>query len=220
MNLALSRLALSLVSSKSPTTPHPQFELEYRPFPLITNFGSDDVAMEKEAFFEKRFGKDRSTEMHNVVKGRGKELGIDFKFGGLIRHTTRPHRLLTLAYTRGGSTLQQSLLAHLFKAYFEEEKDIGSPSLLAYYADLVGLMKRDEAEEWIKGNEGEEEVKRLVAVSQGCGIRGVPFVVVDGLWAISGCQAEGEYYKVLEKLVKGEMGEAGSVPTATQDVCT
>ena len=115
-----------------------------------------------------------------------------------MRQTTRAHRLLTLAYTRGGSTLQQSLLAHLFRAYFEEEKDIGSPAILAYYADLVGLMKREEAEEWIKGTEGEEEVKRLVAVSQGCGIRGVPFVVVDGRWAINGCQAEGEYYKVCD----------------------
>jgi hypothetical protein len=60
------------------------------------------------------------------------------KFGGMIRQTTRAHRLLALAYRTGGSALQLALLEHLFHARHVEEKDIGNVDLLAFYADKVG----------------------------------------------------------------------------------
>lgn len=199
INRAISDLSINLLPNAAP-----KFDIEYRPFPLMTNLGSDDVAVDKLAHFEKRFGKEKVAEMGNMMLKRGRESGIEFKQGGLMRHTTRAHRLLWLAYQKGGMAMQQSLLAHLFRAYFEEEKDIGSPQLLAQYADLVGLMGKAEAEEWIKSKAGEAEVAKLVAINQGCNIRGVPFVVVNGKWAIGGGQPEGEYYKIFEKLAKGD----------------
>jgi len=205
LNAALSKLALETIASGKPA--QVEFEVEYRPYPLISSqFPSDDVAIEKTAYFEKRFGKAKFKEMGVALAKKGQELGINFKTGGFIRRTYRAHRLLTLAYTKGGSPLQQSLLANLFSAYFEKEEDIGAPATLARYACLAGLFNDSEvAEEWIKGTEGEEGVNRLFQISQGCGINGVPFVVVDGRWAISGCQGLEEYYKVLEKISKGDM---------------
>jgi predicted DsbA family dithiol-disulfide isomerase len=197
----------------TPWTHLTRHQVEYRPFPLLTTLGSDDVAIERIAHLQKKFGKERAAMMLAHVTKRGKEVGIDLfvlfrpfllasrslpptKFGGLVRQSTRAHRLLFLAYKKGGMDLQQALLAHLFRAYMELEEDIGSPPVLASYAHLVGLMGKTEAEEWLRGNEYEDEVTKLAAVSQGCGIQGVPFVVVDGKWAISGAQADQVYYQV------------------------
>ncbi|KZT33974.1 thioredoxin-like protein [Sistotremastrum suecicum HHB10207 ss-3] len=197
---AIQDLSVNLL----PNTP-PKFEIEYRPYPLNTQFGSDDIAVEKRAHYEKRFGADRQHDIEEMMKKRGREAGIEFKFGGMMRQTFRAHRLLWLSYRRGGQALQSALLHALYRAYFEEEKDIGDVSLLAFYADQVGLMKRQEAEKWLRSGEGEEEVRRLVAVAQRCGITGTPFTVVDGKWAISGGQESGVYYKIFERLAKGEM---------------
>jgi len=197
---AIQDLSLNLLPN-----PPPKFEIEYRPYPLNTHFGSDDIAVERQSHYSKRFGPERQREVEDMMRKRGKEAGIEFKFGGLMRQTFRPHRLLWLAYRRGGQSLQLALLHALYRAYFEEEKDIGDVSLLAFYADQVGLMNREEAIKWLRSGEGEEEVKRLISIAQRCGITGVPFTVIDGKWAISGGQESGVYYKVFEKLAKGEM---------------
>jgi hypothetical protein len=52
--------------------------VEYRPYPLISSqFPSDDVAIEKTAYFEKRFGKAKFKEMGVALAKKGQELGIN-----------------------------------------------------------------------------------------------------------------------------------------------
>ena len=54
----------------------------------------------------------------------------------------------------------------------------------------------EEAMEWIQGTELEKEVKSLTADAARKGVAGVPFTVIDGRWAVSGCQKPECYYKV------------------------
>jgi predicted DsbA family dithiol-disulfide isomerase len=147
------------------------------------------------------------------------------KLGGMIRQTTRAHRLLTLAYRTGGSALQLALLEHLFNATHVEEKDIGNVELLAYYADKarnftyttylsrsptiqVGLLPKATAERWLRTHDLETDVRRLVKISvQGCGIAGVPFVVINGKWAIGGGEDRSVYYKIFEKVWRGNQNK-------------
>ena len=54
----------------------------------------------------------------------------------------------------------------------------------------------EEAMEWIEGGELEQEVKNLSRDAAAKGVKGVPFTVIDGRWAVSGCQKPECYYKV------------------------
>jgi len=54
----------------------------------------------------------------------GKEAGIKFDYGGAIGNTFNSHRLIDWAMQKGGHVLQNQLVEELFKAYFEEKKDI------------------------------------------------------------------------------------------------
>ena len=118
-----------------------------------------------------------------------------------MRQTTRVHRLLYLAYKRGGMPLQQSLLSLLFRDFFEQPDpftvDPTSVPQLASYAVEIGLIPdRAAAEAWLRSRAGEEDVRRLAKISADCGISGVPFTVVEGKWAIGGGMERGIYYKV------------------------
>jgi predicted DsbA family dithiol-disulfide isomerase len=117
-----------------------------------------------------------------------------------MRQTIRVHRLLYLAYKRGGMALQQRLLALLFQDFFEQPDpftiDVTSVPQLAAYAVEIGLIPdRAAAEAWLNSRAGEEDVRRLAKISNDCGISGVPFTVVEGKWAIGGGMERGIYYK-------------------------
>lgn len=118
-------------------------------------------------------------------------------FDGYVRSTLRAHRLLTKAYLVGQQRTQLALLAALFHACFEVGEDIGDIGLLAGHAARAGVFpSEDAASEWLKGGELEEEVKRMSAEAQKKGVTGVPFAVIEGKWAVSGCQKPECYYNV------------------------
>jgi len=204
IQLAIQDLTFSYLESNQ-LLPPPRFDIEFRPFFINDNFGSDEIAIDRRAFLEAKFGT-KLEEHDRIVNERGKALGIDFKLGGMLRQTTRAHRLLTLAYRTGGSALQLALLEHLFNASHVEEKDIGNVELLAYYADKVGLLPKATADRWLRTHDLETDVRRLVKISyQGCGINGVPFVVINGKWAIGGGEDRAMYFQVFEKVWRGSI---------------
>jgi len=181
----------------------PQFDIEFRPFFLFADELNDDDPVDREEFYEKRWGKERLTQFNDLVAKRGLELGIHFQFRGKIRQSTRAHRLVALSYQRGGSALQQRILEELYQSCWVRGLDVGSIPLLASIASRVGLMPYDMAVMWLESSAGEAEVKRLAAISNECGIGGCPFTVIEGKWAILG----GEYREVLEKTLERITGD-------------
>ncbi len=61
-----------------------------------------------------------------------------------MSQTIWAHRLSLKAFNTGGQALQLPLLTALFKAYFEEKKDIGDINLLADISEEVGVMTKGE----------------------------------------------------------------------------
>lgn len=64
---------------------------------------------------------------------------------GVVCSTWRAHRLLLLAWKKGGSAPQMRLLDALYAAAFERGEDIGDVDTLAGLAESTGLVPRDEA---------------------------------------------------------------------------
>jgi len=176
----------------------PQFDIEFRPFFLFADELNDDEPIDREEFYEKRWGKERLKQSNELVAKRGLELGIHFQFKGKMRQSTRAQRLVYLSYQRGGCMLQQRILEELYQSCWVRGLDIGSVPLLASIASRVGLMPYETAVMWLESRAGEAEVKRLASISNEFGIGGCPFTLIEGKWAILG----GEYKEVLEQTLE------------------
>ncbi|KII95542.1 hypothetical protein PLICRDRAFT_170182 [Plicaturopsis crispa FD-325 SS-3] len=179
---------------------------QFHPF-LLDPTLVDDVPQDKRARYESKFGKERFVQMEKMMKGRGKEVGIEFSYDGPLSQTTNSHRLISLAYDKGGEALQLSLVENLFSGYFEHGADIGSREFLSEQAVKAGVFSSvEECKEWLATDAKKQasEVARGIRDAQLQGISGVPFFVVDEKYAVSGAQDPEVFVQIFEKLAKDQ----------------
>ncbi|KAK7690782.1 hypothetical protein QCA50_005882 [Cerrena zonata] len=124
-------------------------------------------------------------------------------FEGVITQTTLAHRLLTKAWHMGEG---------LFKAYFEDAKNVGDIQVLAEIAASVGLLSEKEAVKFLQSDEYLSEVEKQMVEVRRKGVTGVPFVVIDGKWAVSGGQNAETYVQIFKKI--GKSDKPSPVPSA------
>ncbi|KDQ56959.1 hypothetical protein JAAARDRAFT_35558 [Jaapia argillacea MUCL 33604] len=193
---------------------HPiKFEVEFRPFRLLTSLGEND-SFDKEQFYTNKFGPEKFENICKIIRARGKQLGLNLSWKGKLSQSTRAHRLLLKAYTIGGQRLQLPLLRLIFKAFLEEGKDIGDDEVLAELADSAGLMGKAMALKFLKSEECLAEVNAMIADARAKGITGVPFTVIDGKWAVSGGQSAEVYVQIFTKLATTEPLTPAPMPVA------
>jgi len=178
-----------------------KFELEHRPYLLNPNMQDDEWKKMSE---KGTMSKERMEKMQQVLKNRGDEVGIKFQGDPIMYSTWRAHRLLLLAWKKGGSEPQSKLLNALYSTSFERGENVGDVDVLSRLAEETGLMSKEEAIEFLKSDELKADVQRMVSCAQRNGVSGVPFTVIDGRWAISGGQTSEVFHKIFEKLVEGK----------------
>ncbi|WP_461788991.1 DsbA family oxidoreductase [Pedobacter sp.] len=110
-------------------------------------------------------------------------LKLDFETS-IPANSFNAHRLIHFAAKNGKQDLAEELL---FKAHFEEAKNIDDLSTLLTIAEALGLDAA-EAKSMLESNAFEEEVRYDIYESQQLGVRGVPFFVMDRKYALSGAQ--------------------------------
>lgn len=119
---------------------------------------------------------------------------MEFNFNSTIGNTRDAHRLEKLGRLRGKET---EVAMEIMRMYFLDGGDITSKEDLVTAAVKAGL-ERDEAREWLDGDDGGEEVDNEVHEMQEKGIRGVPRYIINDKYTIDGAEDVGE---ILEKLV-------------------
>ncbi len=121
--------------------------------------------------------------------------GIDFRFD-LARsgNTFDAHRLIHLAREQG---VASEVVERLMRGYFSEGLAIGDPAELAGAVAEAGLPQ-PEAHELLDGDDFAEEVRAEIQQAARLGIRGVPFLVLDGRYGLSGAQPADAYLQALE----------------------
>jgi predicted DsbA family dithiol-disulfide isomerase len=129
--------------------------------------------------------------------------GFEMRMGpdSRIWNTFDAHRLLHWAGTVGLAE-QRALKAALFAAHFTEGKALPDAEVLADAAAAAGL-DRDKAVEVLADDLYAAEVRAAEDLWRSRGINGVPAVVVEGKWLISGGQPAG----VFEEALRGMAGE-------------
>lgn len=191
-----------------------QIEIEYRPYKIYPSL-KDGQFVDKRTWYETRFGKEKIEQMEKMAVARGRELGIDIKMlEGLITQTTLAHRLMLKAWRLGGQAKQQALLSILFKVFFEMSMNIGDTTVLADAAVSADLMTKEEAVKFLESDECVDEVETMMTEARRKGVNGVPFVVIDGKWAVSGGQTAEVYSQIFKKLAASEASTPRPKPSA------
>jgi predicted DsbA family dithiol-disulfide isomerase len=161
-----------------------RFEVHWRPFQLNPDMPREGV--ERAAYRAAKFGTaERSRELDAQVAAAGATAGLEFRFDrqGRTPNTVDAHCLVRRAGAVGGTAVQDAVVEALFRAYFQEGRDIGNAAVLAEIASGAGLA---DAAAVLASGEGEAEVREEDAGFRRLGISGVPSFALAGHVLFSG----------------------------------
>jgi len=154
-----------------------EVRIEWLPFQLNPDMPAQGVA--RADYRRAKFGsveKGRALDARVAAEGAGE--GIAFAFDRMERtpNTIAAHQLIDLAQKQRKGN---SVVDALFRAYFEEAKDIGDVEVLKGIAEREGVTGWPEKENTGEVKEKEERVREL-------GISGVPTFIFDRKSGMSG----------------------------------
>ncbi|MEM5520027.1 DsbA family oxidoreductase [Sulfitobacter sp. AS59] len=134
---------------------------------------------------------------HLVQIGEG--LGIDFNFTPDSRmvNSFAAHQLLHWAQEHN---LQHPLKLALFKAHFTQGRDVSDQGVLVDVAEDVGL-DRAKAVEVLESGSHADAVRELEGTWTGQGITGVPAMVFEGKYLVTGAQGAENYGQVIQQIM-------------------
>ncbi len=163
--------ALALVDGEA------RIELRWLPFQLNPDMPRGGMA--RAEYRASKFGsieRGRSLDARVAAEGQGE--GIAFAFERIERtpNTVAAHQLIEIAQQEGRA---DETVEALFRAYFEQARDIGDPAVLQEIAASSGV------EGWPAGAD-EKRVAALEASLRGLGISAVPTFIFDRRLGVSG----------------------------------
>ena len=177
--------------------PDRPFQVHWHPFQLNPDMPSG--GMGRQAYLDEKFGgRDDADQVYDRIAEAAKAAGLKLDLDGIKRtpNTIDAHRLIHWAGLEG---CQDATVTHLFKAYFEECRDIGDRSELLEIAETVGLG-RVMTERLLGGNADIEEVRTRDAHARKRGVGGVPTFVVADRHVVQGAQPMELWLRVMDEL--------------------
>jgi len=153
-------------------------QIHWLPFQL--NPGMPKEGMPRAEYRKAKFGSlERSRSLDARVIAEGRSEGIEFAFDRIERtpNTAAAHRLIAI------SPDQDKVVDALFRAYFEEAKDIGDPAVLAEIAAQCGVQGWPEKAADV--SQLEEEVRQM-------GISAVPTFIFERKTGVAGAYPPAE----------------------------
>lgn len=184
-----NRMDLAIAQHKS-QNPSDTFSTTWSPFYL--NPDAPTQSVDKQQWYERKFGAQRTSMMQMRLAEIGKQVGINFAFGGKTGRTRDAHRVIQLAKTKGEET-QTSVVLELFKAYFENTEDITDHSILKKAA-VQGGLSEEEVTEWLESDKGGPQVDAEVSAAKRKFISGVPNFTVNGKFDVQVCAKLSIYF--------------------------
>ena len=132
----------------------------------------------------------------------GQGLGIYSAYSAdiRIRITFQAHQLLDFALSQGK---QHPLKLALFAAHFEDGRDVSDPSVLIDVATSVGL-DRDNAAQVLETGALEKSVRDKQAFWAERGVSGVPTMIFDAKYMMTGAQGIENYTQVLNRIAQDQ----------------
>lgn len=162
-------------------------EINWRPYQLNPDYPPEGVDHRK-ALAAKLGGQENVDRAHAMLSDFGRQVGINFNFEAVKigPNTMDAHRLLLWAHSESRD-VQNKVANALFKANFEEGRNVGDHAVLLDIAQQCGL-DRQVIQHLLESDADRDTIRGEIAAAQQMGVTGVPFMVFDQQYAISGAQ--------------------------------
>ena len=170
-----------------------QPEIRWLPFQLNPEMPKEGIS--REDYRKAKFGSiERSRGLDARVAAEGEGEGIAFAFERMQRtpNTAAAHQLIDLAQKQGRGT---PVVDALFKAYFEQARDIGDAAVLAEIASGAGVTGWPQQADGKQVAALEEDVRNL-------GISAVPTFILNRKLGVSGAHPPEALAQAIQEALK------------------
>lgn len=178
-------------------------EINWLPFQLDATLPPE--GKDRQLYLSDKFGgKENADKFYKTIKQAGDDEGIDFDFDAIkvSPNTLDAHRLIAWAGQQGDEP-QNQMVELLFKAYFQDGKNIGDHAVLTEIATKAG-MDAEQVAARLKSEDGLLETRQAIDHAQQIGVSGVPCFIFDGKYGVSGAQAPETLAMAIKKIAAGE----------------
>ena len=181
---------------------HGPSEVSWYPYQLNPDIPAAGLPFD--TYLTQRFGSPVNVEpVLEHLTAEGADAGIEFRFDS-IRHvpnTLPAHQLMQLAETLGVD--QSALAERLFRAFFEEGRDLGETETLVNIATRFGIAAAD-----VRTATNSAEMQKLIlsreAQVRASGMAGVPGFLINRRLLIVGAQQSDSIVSAFDRAMFGE----------------
>ncbi|OCP01011.1 MULTISPECIES: DsbA family oxidoreductase [unclassified Ensifer] len=162
--------------------------VQWRPYQLNPDLPPEGVD-HKQHLAAKIGGQAAVDRAHEMLRELGSADGIAFDFDAvkISPNTLDAHRLVRWAAT-DGADVQSAVVDRLFKANFEEGRNVGDHAVLLDIAEAAGL-DRPVIAALLSSDADKDAVKEEVDMAREMGVTGVPCFIIEGQYAVMGAQS-------------------------------
>ena len=184
-------------------------EVRWRPFELNPDMPPEGEPQEAHVMRKYQRSRDEAAagrvQMQRIAKDAGAVLSYTGADGdaaptAMMWNTFLAHKLLGHALDVGGSEVQTRLKLALFKAHFNERRNVSDPAVLLEIAEAAGL-DRAASEAALADPTLSDRVRAEEAHAWDLNISGVPAMLVSGKFLIPGAQEPEVYANSLRRVV-------------------
>lgn len=182
---------------------HP-FVIEWHPFQLNPDMPAE--GMDRREYLETKFGgKEGAVRVYSQIETAATAAGLKINWEGVKRtpNTLNAHRLIHWA---GIEQRQGFVVDALFKANFEQGKDIGDTDTLVEIAESCE-MDGDAVRKLLEGDADRADISARDANSRAKGVTGVPTFIIANQHAVPGAQKPEMWAQVIAD-IKSQMKDA------------
>ncbi len=181
-------------------------QIRWRPFEL--NPDMPQAGEEQEAHLRRKYGRpaEEGARIRGQMKAIAESAGVSLSYEGegeappaMMWNTRDCHKLLTFALEQAGPEAQTALKLALFRAHFNERRNLGDRAVLLDIAAANGLH-REAAKAALDDPELEARVIAEEQQAWDYNITGVPAMIVDGRFLIPGAQSPEVYVNALRRV--------------------
>lgn len=185
--------------------------VDFRAFELDPTAPKEVTTTTPERFATKyRLSVDDAKQQIEHISELGRELGIDFRYMTTRYSNTRDaHRLMKLAEAKYDRDTVGRLNKALFAAYFTENLVLSDHKVLLDKAIGVGL-KEEDVREVLDTDKYDDEVRFDEREAMMRGVHGVPYIVINGSFAIPGAMSIEGFKSALQRELKKQGDETAS----------
>ncbi|QKX64295.1 uncharacterized protein TRUGW13939_11469 [Talaromyces rugulosus] len=193
------------IAQHTQSNPADTFSIAWHAFYLNPD-GAPYPGVNKREMYETKFGgSQRVNAMFSRLSAVGAAEGINFAYGGNTGKTKDSHRLVYLTGKNYGVEKQGKVVEALFKAYFEEEKNITDKAVLLQAAtESAAQLPKDVVQGWLDSDEAGKEVDREANEAKAKFVTGVPNFTIQGKYVVEGAEDPSQFLEVFDQVKRDE----------------